>query len=132
MKGEARSERWVAVEIVGDDAAAAVLVEALTAHQIPARLRRVPGTPYGPARLEIEVRVPADRHADAEAVLELLSEDAEAAARREARMVEGEPLDPPRRPRPRLDLTRDQQRRLWIFAVAAAVLLWRLFQHSPR
>jgi hypothetical protein len=75
---------WVAVETVGDDAAAAVLAEALGAHQIATQLRRLPGTPYGPAKLEIEVRVRPDDLGRARAVLAFISEEASAAALAEA------------------------------------------------
>jgi hypothetical protein len=113
--------RYVAVETVGDDAAAAVLVEALGAHGIAAQARRVAGSPYGPAKLEIEVRVPADQAADARAVLERLAEEAEAAARRESRMVEPHEL-PARRRRPSADRSFGPERQRILLTVAAAVL----------
>jgi hypothetical protein len=125
---------YIVVETVGDEAAAAVLIEALVAHDIPAQRRRVPGSPYGPARLEIEVRVPAAQLAAARAVLAQVAEDAEAAALREARLVE--PLEPPtgpqrRRPRRRWTLlTSEREHTLLLLGAAfvAALLFVRVLQ----
>jgi hypothetical protein len=99
---------WIAVETVGDDAAAQVLAEALAAHEIPTQRRVVPGTPYGPARLQIEVRVPAERAQAARAVLAFVAQEASAAALRDAPRADepapAEPALPEARRTPRLTL----------------------------
>jgi hypothetical protein len=112
---------FVVVETVGDEAAAAVLIEALAAHGIAAQRRRVPGTPYGANKLEIEVRVPAAQLAAARGVLEQLAEEAEAAALREARLVD--PIEPPSaEPQQRRQAKRPWARHERVLLVAAVVL----------
>ncbi len=108
---------WETIEIVGDDAAAAVLTEALAAAEIASELRRVPGSPYGPVRLEIEVRVATADVARARAVLAQLSEEAEAAARSEAHVPPDAQPNVPKSRTPKLTL---QQRRA-VFALGAAI-----------
>jgi hypothetical protein len=108
---------WETVETVGDEAAAAVLTEALAAAEIASELRRVPGSPYGPVRLEIEVRVAGADATRARAVLAQLAEEAEAAARSEAHL----PADaPPLLPKTRAPKLTSQQRRT-LYAVGAAI-----------
>jgi hypothetical protein len=122
---------WVAVETVGDEAAAAILVELLAAHAIPTQIKRLPGMPYGPAKLEIEVRVPEERLADARALVAQLAEEAEAAAVREADLAV-----PPREPAPRrrtlrLSLSPQLRHNLLLLGVAfTAALLVLLIVRS--
>lgn len=75
---------WEAVETVSDEAAAAIVSEALAEAEIPSQLRRLSRSPYGPAKPEIEVRVASADAPRARALLALLAEEAEAAARSEA------------------------------------------------
>jgi hypothetical protein len=77
--------KFVAISTVRDEGAAEVAKEALESAGIDVEVKRISPTAYvGPlALIEFEVRVPEDRVADAEQVLEQLSEDAEAAAGRE-------------------------------------------------
>jgi hypothetical protein len=124
---------WVAVETVGDDAAAAILVELLAAHAIPTQLKRLPGTPYGPARLEIEVRVPDEQLAEARALVEQLAMEAEAAAVREAHLAVPVHEPAPRRRRPfRLSLSPELHHNLLLVgaAISAALLVLLLVARS--
>jgi len=73
----------IAIDIVGDEGAAAVATEALTAAGIPVEVRRVRGSVYEPRRLSFELRVPPDQADEARAVLAALSNDAVQAAERE-------------------------------------------------
>jgi hypothetical protein len=75
---------WEAVETVSDEAAAAIVSEALAEAEIPSQLRRLSRSPYGPAKPEIEVRVAAADAPRARALLAQLAEESEAAARSEA------------------------------------------------
>jgi hypothetical protein len=81
--------RWVAVDTVGDEGAAEVAREALEACDLPVEIKRVGANPYLGARVEIEVRVPEERLAEAEAVLAQLEIDAEEAALSQS--LRGEP-----------------------------------------
>ncbi|HEX4457449.1 MAG TPA: hypothetical protein VIA18_05745 [Polyangia bacterium] len=113
---------WETVETVGDEAAAEVLLEALAAADIASEMRRVPGSPYGPVKLEIEVRVASADAPRARAVLAQLSEEAEAAARAEAHVpADAVPVDAVRQPpKTRPSKLTSQQRRT-LYAVGAAI-----------
>ncbi len=72
--------KYLAVDVVGDEGAASVAEEALTAAGISVEVRRVRGNVYESRRLELEIRVPADDVAEARAILAALSTDAVEAA----------------------------------------------------
>ena len=123
---------WETIETVGDEAAADVLNEALTAAEIVAELRRVPASPYGPVKLEIEVRVAGADAARARAVLAQLAEEAEAAARSEAHApTASEPPPPPRQRKlwlGRPTVSDDLRRTLYTIGAAVTLaLIWALF-----
>ena len=111
---------FVAVETVGDEAAAQVLAEALAAAEIEVELRRLPGSPYGPARLEIEVRVAAADAPRARALLAQLADDAEAAVRAEAHL----PAPTlPTRPRRQRSWSLSSEHQQTLYKVGAAITL---------
>ena len=125
--------RWVAVDTVGDEGAAQVAREALVACEIPVELKRVGANPYLGARVEIEVRVPDERLADAEEVLAQLEIDAEAAASA-ASLAPPEPEPAELEDEPSLQTAPPPRRLSWgVFAVAGAIAcaLWLLLKLFP-
>jgi hypothetical protein len=96
----------IAIDIVGDEGAAQVTTEALTAAGIPVEVRRVRGSVYEPRRVAFEVRVPPEHADEARAILAALSSDAALAAERETGdLAHGAPTSPPATmPSLRLDL----------------------------
>jgi len=85
--------KYIAVDTVGDEGAAAVASEALGAAGIAVEIRRVRGNVYEPRRMALEVRVPADEVVEARAILAALSTDATEAAEHETSdLAHGAPL----------------------------------------
>ena len=86
--------KLIAVSTVHDSGAAEVARETLRACGIEVELKQMGANPYLGARVEIEVRVPADRVGEAESILAQLAIDAEEAAVRESGAAPADDAEP--------------------------------------